>query len=113
MPIVVSAKNEVTRMATNNSGYFYNPKEKPPCNGECHERSQTCHSECKKYIDWKNKYEAQRKAIFEYDNGFANFHRFITGQNDVKVKISLIKKVCDVICKPFEEVFQERRNEDV
>lgn len=57
-------------MATNNSGYFYNQKEKPPCNGECKERSQNCHSECKKYIDWKNKYEAQRKAIFEYDMQF-------------------------------------------
>lgn len=56
--------------ATNNKGYFINAKEKPPCNGECHERSQKCHSECKKYIDWKNKYEAQRKAIFEYDMQF-------------------------------------------
>ena len=52
-------------MATNNSGYFYNQKEKPPCNGECKERSQTCHSECKKYIDWKNNYDAQRRIIFE------------------------------------------------
>lgn len=52
-------------MATNNSGYFYNLKEKPPCTSECHERSQKCHSECKKYIDWKNNYEARRRIIFE------------------------------------------------
>ena len=57
-------------MATNNSGYFINPKEKPPCNGECKERSQKCHSECEKYISWKNNYEAQRKAIFDYDMQF-------------------------------------------
>ena len=55
---------------TNNSGYFYNQKEKPPCTSECKERSQKCHSECNKYIEWKNNYEAQRKAIFDYDMQF-------------------------------------------
>lgn len=54
-----------------------------------------------------------KKLKINDQNGFVNFRRFITGQNDVKVKISLIKKVCDVICKPFEEVFVERRTEDV
>lgn len=57
-------------MATNNSGYFYNPKEKPPCTKDCKDRSQKCHSECSKYIDWKNTYEAQRKAIFDFDMQF-------------------------------------------
>lgn len=70
MPIVVVAKNEVTRMTTNNSGYFYNQKEKPPCTKDCKERASKCHSECKKYIEWKNTYEAQRKAIFDYDMQF-------------------------------------------
>ena len=54
-----------------------------------------------------------KKLKINDQNGFANFHRFITGQNDVKVKISLIKKICDVIGKPFEEVFIERRTKDV
>lgn len=54
-----------------------------------------------------------KKLKINDQNGFVNFRRFITGQNDVKVKISLIKKICDVIGKPFEEVFQERRTKDV
>lgn len=67
--IVLWVKKEVTRM-TNNNGYFIHQKEKSPCTKDCTDRNQKCHSECEKYIDWKNTYEAQRKAIFEYDMQF-------------------------------------------
>lgn len=56
--------------ATNNNGYFIRSDTKPPCTPNCKDRKKLCHTECKKYIDWKNKYEAQRKAIFDYDMQF-------------------------------------------
>ena len=36
------------------------------------------------------------------------FKRLIKGENDVKLTIPQIKKICQVIGKPFEEVFEER-----
>ena len=65
----VEQKCEVTRM-TNNSGYFINPKEKPPCTKDCPERSQKCHSECKKYIEWKNNYDIRKKSKIDFDMKF-------------------------------------------
>lgn len=33
-----------------------------PCNALCKERSITCHSTCKKYIDWKTEYNNKKEV---------------------------------------------------
>lgn len=54
-----------------------------PCYG-CEDRSITCHSECKKYIDWKAEHDARREQQ-------AKERAFKQEYNDFKQ--SVIKKV--------------------
>jgi hypothetical protein len=54
--------------ATNNNGYFIRSDTKPPCTPNCKDRKKLCHTECKKYIDWKNNYDNVKKEIIKVKN---------------------------------------------
>ena len=65
------------------------------------------------FFDKNKKMTVSRFASLIFGNdaphGVAKVRTFITGESNALFKISHIKKMCELVGKPFEECFKERR----